>query len=51
MIAYYITVVVQWLASVLRRCKVDGSNPVSVISCNCQTINMKEFTRDKRNNR
>ncbi len=44
--SYYITVVVQWLASVHNKCKDDGSNSVSVISCNCQTINMKEFTSE-----
>ena len=44
--AYYITVVVQWLASVHSKYKDDGSNLVSVISYNCQTINMKEFTSE-----
>ncbi len=42
--SYYTTVVVQWLASVPSNCKDDDSNPVSVISCNCQT--MKEFTSE-----
>ena len=42
----YITVVVQWLASVPSMCKDDGSNPVSVISCYCQIINMKESTSE-----
>ena len=46
MIAHYITVVVQWLASVQSKCKDDGSNPVSVTSCKCQTVNMKEFTSE-----
>ena len=41
--SYYITVVVHWLASVHSKCKDDGSNPVSVISYNCQTVNVKEF--------
>lgn len=44
--SYYITVVVHWLASVHSKCKDDGSNPVSVISCNYQTIYMKEFTNE-----
>ena len=35
MIAYYITVVVQWLASAPSKCKDDGSNPFSVIGCKC----------------
>ena len=42
----YITFVVQWLASMPSKSKVDDSYPVSVISSNCQTINMKEFTSE-----
>lgn len=44
--SYYVTVVVQWLASVPSKCNDNGSNPVSVISCKCLTINMKEFTSE-----
>ena len=46
MYSFYITAVVQWLASVNSKFKDDGSNPVSVTSCNYQTINMKEFTSE-----